>query len=442
VEAKIKAAIEEEDKRVRKAEKRAEQKAEIVRKKTGELPPERPAMTTRQPTLPVVPITPDPNKNDKLPEHALIRQGTSSTVSTLPLYSSRPPTRNDSNRLESHPSERSMHSARPMPSRTVTQSSGFPTPSYEMDAPLLDNLGFAGHEISRPPTAASRRQGSFSSTNAPVLTRTMTQDSQGSQHTYNQRPNMPPSGPMRSYTPMSRMDSPGPRQAVGPRMPIIPTSTPAPGNMYYNQPPPRQNTPDAYGLMRQDSDASFTRPPPISRQPTYSSIHSQETSFSRPVLPTNPMSFNRPFSPPSAPNEQPLPYPSDSYEMTPQPYMSRTPAPASTHAPSPPPVENIGGYMAFNPHSATSTPAPHQQVPQRSATALSSYHTATRPVDVPQRSVTAPAIEHFAIDRSRSVPAFDHRGTIGYSDIVDDYGRPDASPPRAGYAGGNEWPRQ
>jgi hypothetical protein len=445
VEVKIKAAIEEEDKRARKAEKRAEEKAEIVRKKTGELPPVRPVMTSRQPTLPVVPITPDPSKDDKLPENALIRQGTSSTVSTLPLYTSRPPTRNDSYRLESHPSERSMHSARPMPSRTVTQSSGFPTPNYEMDAPLLDNVGFAGHEISRPPTAASRRQGSLSSINAPILTRTMTQDSQGSQHTYNQRPNMLPSGPMRSYTPMSRTDSPGPRQAVGPRMPIVPTSTPAPGNMYYNQPPARQNTPDAYGLMRQDSDASFSRPPPISRQPTYSNVHSQETSFSRPVLPANPMSFNRPFSPPSAPNEQALPYPSDSYEMTPQPYMSRTPAPPSTYTPSPPPVENTSGYVAFNPHSASSTPAPHQQVPQRSATALSSYHTATRPVDVPQRSATAPAIEHAAIDRSRSVPAFDHRGTIGYSDIVDDYGRPDVrdpSPPRAGHAGGNEWPRQ
>ena len=448
VEAKIKAAIEEEEKRTRKAEKRAEQKAEIVRKKTGELPPERPIKFTRQPTLPVVPITPDPAKEDKLPEHALVRQGTSSTVSTLPLYSSRPPTRNDHPRLESHPSQRSMHSARPMPSRTVTQSSGFPTPNYEMDAPLLDNVGFAGHEISRPPTAASRRQGSFSSLNGSMPTRTMTQDSQGSQgphHTFPQRPNMPPPGPMRSYTPMSRSDSPGPRQPLGPQVPFGSAPTPPPGEMYYNQPPARQNTPDAYGPMRQGSNASFNRPPPTSRQPTFGSVNSQETSISRPVLPTASMSFNRPFSPPPAHAEQSLPYPADSYEMTPRPYMSQTPAPVSTFAPSPPPAASVGGYRAFNPavHSASSTPAPHQQMPQRSVTALGNHPAAVRPVEIPQRSATAPAVEHLAANRG--VPSFDHRGTIGYSDIVDDYGRVDTrdhSPPRAGHAGNNDWPRQ
>jgi len=441
VEAKIKAAMEEEEKQTRKAEKRAEQKAGVSRKKTGELPPERPTKVIRQPTLPVVPITPDPAKEDKLPEHALVRQGTSTTVSTLPPYSSRPPTRNDNQRLESHPSQRSMHSARPMPSRTVTQSSGFPTPNYEMDAPLLDNVGFAGHEISRPPTAASRRQGSFSSMDGSMPTRTMTQGSQGPQQMYPQRPNMGPSGPMRSYTPMSRTDSPGPRQPLGPQIPFASTSTPPPGDMYYNRPPTRQDTPDAYGLMRQESNSSFNRPPLTSRQPTFGSMNSQETSFSRPVLPSNPASFDRPFSPPSAQSDHSLPYPADSYEMTSQPYMSQTPAPISPFAASPPPATTIGGYKAFNPslHSASSTPAPHPQMPQRSATAMGGHSAAVRPVEIPQRSVTAPAIDHFA--PNRVISSFDHRGTIGYSDIVDDYGRPDAtSPPRAGHAENNNWP--
>lgn len=434
VEAKIKAALEEEDKRTRKAEKRAEERAEMTRKKTGELPPP-PVKFTRQPTLPNMPVTPDLKKDDKLPEHALVRQGTSTTVSTLPPYSSRPPTRNDNPRLETHPSQRSMHSARPMPSRTVTQSSGFPTPNYEMDAPLLDNAGFGGHEISRPPTAVSRRQDSFSSMNAPPMpARTLTQRSQDSQHSYAPRPSMGPPGPMRSYTPMSRTDSPGPRQHVAPGS-MMPGT-----DMYQNRPPTRQNTPNAYGPMRQDSNASIQRPPPMSRQQTFGSIHSQDTSFSRPMLPTNPINFNRPFSPP----EQSLPYPGDSYEMTTQPFMSQPPAPASTFAPSPPPVESTGGYVAFNPsmHSASSTPAP----PQRSATAFENHGAALRP-EVPQRSVTAPAIDHLAVDRG--VPAIDHRGTIGYSDIVDDYGRPDtrtenreSSPPRAGHAGSNVWPRQ
>lgn len=441
VEAKIKAAMDEEEKRTRKAEKIAEQQAERSRKKTGELPPERPTKIIRQPTLPVIPVTPEPGKDDKLPEHALVRQATSTTVSTLPPYSSRPPTRNDNQRLESHPSQRSMHSVRPMPSRTVTQSSGFPTPNYEMDAPLLDNVAFTGHEISRPPTAASRRQGSFSSIDGTMPTRTMTQGSQGPQHIYPQRPNMGP-GPMRSYTPMSRTESPGPRPPFGPQIPYASTSTPPPpSDMYYNQPPARQNTPDAYGPMRQGSNASFNRPPPVSRQPTFGSVHSQETSFSRPVLPTNPVSFNRPFSPPSAQNDRP--YPTDSYEMTSQPHMSQTPAPVSPFPPSPPPAANIGGYKAFNPsvHSASSTPAPQQQMPQRSATAMGGHSAAVRPFEVPQRSVTAPAIDHFA--PNSGVPPLDNRGTIGYSDIVDDYGRPDTtSPPRAGHAGNNDWPSQ
>jgi hypothetical protein len=438
VESKIKAALEEENKQARKAEQKAEQKAEYVRKKTGEpvLPPPK---FTRQPTLPVLPTTPDPDKEDKLPEHPLVRQDTATTITTLPPYSSRPPTRNDT-----QTSQRSMHSARrPLPSRTTTQSSGFPTPDYEMDAPLLDNAGYAGYgqEISRPPVAHSR-QDSYSSLNRPMPARTMTQSSQGSQ-AYPPGPRMGTPGPMRAFTPMSRTDSPGPRQPVGPRMPIAMTSTPPPGEMYYNQPagiPTRQNTPNAYGQMQQDSNNSFNRPPPISRMPTPGSIHHQDSSISRPDLASHAMSFNRPFSPPS---EQQLPYPVDSYEMTPQPYMSQTPAP---YAPTPPPQANptsaAGGYVAFNPtvHSASSTPVPQERVPQRSATAMGSHLAARPPIEVPTRSFTAPAVEHLVPQRA---PAFDNRGTIGYSDIVDHYGRETSvSPPRAGHMDGPGWPRQ
>jgi len=444
VESKIKAAIEEEDKQTRKAEAKAEQKADYVRKKTG-APVEPPPKFTRQPTLPMIPSTPDPDKEDKLPEHPLVRQDTSTTVTTLPPYTSRPPTRNNT-----QTSQRSMHSARPMPSRTTTQSSGFPTPNYEMDAPLLDNAGYAGHgqEISRPPTAHSR-QDSYSSINRPVPARTMTQNPQGAQpYPPGPGPRNGTPGPMRAFTPMSRTDSPGPRQPLGPRMPIAPTSTPPPGEMYHNQPgavPTRQNTPDAYGHMHQDSNASFNRPPPISRMPTPGSLNHQDTSISRPDLASQATSFNRPFSPPT---EQQLPYPADSYEMTPQPSMSQTPAP---YAPTPPPKANptsaAGGYVAFNPqvHSASSTPAPQEQIPQRSATALPSHLVPRLPImDVPQRSVTAPAVDHLAPQRA---PAFDNRATIGYSDIVDDYGRAEArdtsrSPPRAGHMDGPGWPRQ
>lgn len=428
VEARVKAAIEREDKQVRKAELKAEQHAAVVAKKTGELPPERPMKFTRQPTLPTMPITPDPSKEDKLPEHTLARQDTSTTVSTLPLYTSRPPTRNDNGSFGTHSSQRTMHSARPMPSRTTTQSSGFPTPSYEMDAPLLDNAGYAGHEISRPPTTASR-QDSFSSMNSrPMPARTLTSGSQASQQSYPPRPPMGPGGPMptRSFTPMSRSDSPGPRQ-FDTRGPAGATSTPPPGEMYHHHAqiaPPRQNTPDAYAPMRQGSNASFYHPLPMARRPTPGSMNSQ---ISRP-----PMNFARPFSPPSAQDDQSLPYPIDSYEMTSHPLMTQTPPPAAM-APS------AGGYVAFNPaaHSASSTPAPHQQMPERSMTAIGN-HAAPRPADIPQRSATAPAMDLAPPERG---PAFDNRNTIGYSDIVDDYGR-EPSPPRAGHAEGHGWPRQ
>lgn len=432
VESKIKAALEQEDKQARKAEQKAVQKAEYVRKKTGTLPVEPPVKFTRQPTLPAVPVTSDVNKEDKLPEFPLLRQDTTTTVSTLPLYASRPPTRNGTPHLEKQPSQRTMHSARPMPSRMTTQSSGFPTPNDEMDAPLLDNAGYAGHvgqEISRPPTAVSR-QGSNSSLNRPMLGRTMTQDSQASQIYPPRAPTAPP-GAMRSYTPMSRTDSPGPRQPVGPRMPIAGRPTPPPGAMPYQESvgPTRQNTPMTLDHTRQDSNASFNRPPPMPREPQYGNMQNPVPSFSRPTPAPQAMNFHRPFSPPSAQNDKPLPYPTDSYEMTPQPRMTQTPSP-------PPPEPQVGttGYVAFNPsvHSASTTPAPHQQmpqIPQRSVTAspavFNSQPAALPPLEVPQRSFTAPAVDYPS--PSLGVPHnphFDNRSTIGYSDIVDDYGRP------------------
>lgn len=507
VESKIKEAIEQEDKQTRKAEQKAEQNADFVRKKTG-MPVEPPVKFTRQPTLPTVPVTSDAKKEDKLPDFPLLRQDTSTTVSTLPLYTSRPPTRNGTPHLEKQSSQRTMHSARPMPSRMATQSSGFPTPTDEMDAPLLDNAGYAGHvgyEITKPPTVASR-QGSISSLSRPMLARTMTQDSQASQmyppsraptappgtmrsytpmsRTDSPGPRQPvgpripiagtpapqdsqdsqmyppsraptaPPGAMRSYTPMSRTDSPGPRQPIGPRMPIAGTPTsqsgapPYPssmGPMRQNTPdnfgPMRQNTPDYFGPTRQDSNSSYNNPPPMPREPPYNShnTQSQPQSFSRPTPAPHAMSFHRPFSPPSSQqqSDQPLPYPTeDSYEMTTHPRMTQSPSP-------PPSTTGGGGYVAFNPtmhNSASNTPA-HPSIPQRSVTASPAIFQPTQqsaalpPLEVPQRSVTAPASDwappsHQTSSPSASMlglpppnPVFDNRATIGYSDIVDDYGR-------------------
>lgn len=191
------------------------------------------------------------------------------------------------------------------------------------------------------------------------------------------------------------------------------------------------------------------------RQPTFGSMHSQDQSFSRPAPPPSAVNFNRPFSPPSAEPDQSLPYPTDSYEMTSHPHITHAPAPPSLYAPSPPPAAEkppTSGFVAFNPalHSASSTPAPAPpQIPPRSVTAspiagFGSQSAALPPLDVPQRSFTAPAAEHLAPSPRALDPLplpFDNRATIGYSDIVDDYGRADrgATPPRAGRGEERGW---
>ena len=453
VESKVKAAIDEEERIKRKAEV----KAEVKMQKTGQLPPLMAPKLVRQPTIPQIGPTPEMKSDEKLPEFPLSRHDTSTTIATPPPYSSRPPTRNEQ-RLERQPTLPDTMPRRPAPSRTGTQASAWSNMSYESDAPLLANAGYAGETDqdlpplppSRPGTAFSR-QDSNASFNRPMPARTMTHDSQ-----FSQRSNTPMSragtpGAPGYPPPMARMGSSQSRVPVGPRIPVRtntgmsfeqgPLSTipsmgsasdlyggsqaPAsrqntPGPMarqdsqasFHSGPPPmlRQNPP---GPMRQDSLASFhSGPPPMSRQPTFSSLHSRQGSFSRPMPPP---ALRQP-SP--ATFAQPLQTSPESYEMTPQPPMpSQIPAPA-------------GGYVAFNPglRSDSATPASLVPAPQRSVTLSGdpgvegSYfgHVASQ---VPQRSATAP-IE-------------DHRATIGYSDIVEDYRASDVpSPPHRAATGG------
>lgn len=462
VESKVKAGIEEEERKKQKAER----KAELKRQKTGELPlPAKPTLA-RQPTLPQLGDTPELQKDEKMQDFGLVRQNTSTTVSTLPMYESRPPTRNGSQQRQ--PTLPEYAAERPgMPSRMGTQGSAWSSaPSYQSDAPLLSNAGYAGEggrnspAPPMPPPAAFSRQASDASFGRPMPVRTMTQGSQATQRAYTpmsrmdtvgsqqqpqqqqQRPFSPMSddGSMysrdtigslpqqRPFSPMSNQGSVNTRPPPAPRGPPMRSNT---GFSFEDQPQSaispmsqqdaygrptgslaRQGTQDTFRTapVRQESQASsFGRPTPaMDKRPTYGSVQSQQ-SFSRPMAgqqrKPSQTSFHRLFSPPTA--EQQPPPQSNSYEMTSQPsYSSMTSASASASADT--------GYVAFNPAmlSASSTPLPQlQQGPRRNITVAGdpgvagNYFGQVR--EVPQRSATAP---------------LDQRHTTGYADILDDYG--------------------
>ncbi|KAI6862422.1 hypothetical protein D0864_03052 [Hortaea werneckii] len=469
VEHKVKAAMEEEERKTAKEER----KADLRRQKTGELPPPRPVVA-RQPTLPQIPGgTPDPSKGKEDEKMAgafgLARQDTSTTVSTLPRYESRPPTRSGSDRAQRQPTlpDSSLDFAtRPgMPDRTDTQASAWSSaPSYESDAPLLSNAGYAGGRSSpappMPPPPAFSRQASEASLGRPMPAR------QGSHPTVR---NQTPVGRMntfgsqqqqRPFSPMSNAGRSHSRPPPEPRGPPMRSNTgfsfddqaqpafnPRAGpTRPYNAPmgpPPRANTADSFRsappATRQDSQASMA--PSFSR-PMYGSLHSHQSSFSRPTPPPaqpqtipqgQPTNFtDRPFSPAMNDASNFGPPGAESYEMTPQPTYAafRTASPAPSISPS----ENPGGYIAFNPqHSEAPTPMQLQPGPRRNLTVAShppsedgSYFptTATAPaLDIPQRSATAP---HTLSANDNSTPfasrAGDNRLTTGYNDILDDYG--------------------
>ncbi|KAK3648386.1 Potassium transporter [Elasticomyces elasticus] len=428
VEHRVKEAILEEEQKKQKAEK----KAELKRMKTGEtLAPKQPALI-RQPTLPQMGATPEMAKEDKLPNFPLARQDTSDTVATLPLYESRPPTRTG---VQRQPTLPSIADDRPeMPSRMGTDWS---TASYESDAPLLSNAGYAGGQGGRaspapPPPAYTSRQNSNASFARPMPARTMTQGSQATQ---------------RSYAPVSRMDTMHSQQRAFSLMPGNGpvNSRPQPGQRF----PVRSNTgfsfdteqqsvvspispQDNYGRTmgppsRQPTQESF-RTAPMNRQdsqastfnrPVYGSQHSQQRSFSRPMLAPQQasMASTMPISPPVEDSRHIAT--GDSYEMTRQAPYTATP--------------NEPTYVAFNPsaYSNASTPAPQTSgaflqpgPPRRNITVTgqpgSSNNYFGAVDNVPQRSATAP---------------IDQRHTTGYGDIISDYGdsaRNSISPPTMG----------
>ncbi|GAB7362485.1 hypothetical protein MBLNU230_g2806t1 [Neophaeotheca triangularis] len=423
VEVKVVAAIEDEE--------RKKQKAELKKVKTGEKPPG----PVRQPTLPHMDGSPELTKDDSPPDFVFRRQDTNTTTTTLPPYTSRPPTRNGSNNMP--PTTR----GRPgMPSRSETQTSGWSNTSYNSNAPLLENAGFGGaynRSGSPAPTmpAPAYNQQEYDQNYArPAPSRSGTQTSHNSNaSTYSARPVpghfMTPMA-QRSNAPTSRMETQHSQRNFSPlsegqthrRLPpsnALPTKHNTGPNFehavgqfettpqYEHGPipvpgPTRQTTFESFrsASAQPERQASFDRPAPtLSRQQTYGSLHSQQSSFGRSMPARKPSvhSFSRPRTPPTL-RESP-----GSYEMSAQPAYDDTSA--RPHAP----LSQSTGFVAFNPslHGASSA----QQWPQRSVTvqngpgAQGSYFGLVDPV---QRSGTAPA--------QVATPA-----VADYEDILDDY---------------------
>lgn len=436
VEHKVKAAIEEDERKKVKAE----QKAELKRQKTGELPPPERPYLKKQPTLPSIGgTTPEAEKKDKLPDFPLVRHDTDASVATLPLYTSRPPTRNE----QRQPTLPNIDVGRPgMPTRANTQASQWSeAPSYSTVAPLLANAGYAGGPEVAPPTSAFSRQDSNSSYR-PLPARMDTQSSQGSRYIPRGATPGPRAQTPGSARPYSPANVPGySRQPPAPRIPLpvrsntahgfdqdvytLSNGSSSQGGFSQARPPPRSNTADGYRLQ--------------SNGPSATNLHSQQ-SFSRPVQARNGSqgSSYRSFTPgaPSVPEGRSTS--PDSYEMQPQP----------THNI---PAESIkvqgSQYVAFNPavHSATPPPAMHratpppalQEVPRRNITVA---HGAPASGNgdyfgqvhhAPQRSATAPLVEAVTSPGSTASRHSDYA-----HDILDEYDSVGhTGPQRSGAAG-------
>jgi hypothetical protein len=192
VSAKVNKALEDEERKRIKADAKAAKK--------GEKP-----QFGRQATLPTLF---DQKSDDKLPNMPMLNRN--DTMTTLPVYSSRPGTPSGQPTLPAFELDQ-LDQKRPFPSRTVTGSSAMSNASFASNAPLMGNVSDMGYGRSGSPAPSLPPLDTNGFPGAPQ--RTMTANSNNSQ--WNRGP---PGGPPRmasamgdrAYTqsPVSYSDSP------------------------------------------------------------------------------------------------------------------------------------------------------------------------------------------------------------------------------------------
>ena len=236
VDEKVKKAMEKEDKKRLREEAKAAKSADSIRS------------FKRQPTVPIL-------SDDKLPEMPLISR--QNTTTTLPEYSSRPPTSQGDpmpnlQRQPTFPNSDGGFS-RPLPSRTATQASA---QSYaSSNAPLLGSAASMGYDQPGRPYSPGQTSpiDPYGAPRQP-LGRSLTGQSQASQRSYGSQPyQMRPGGPSRQNTNgfppgSNRIFTAPPRSNTGfsegqftPSLPIR-SNTAMSDPRFIPGPPRRQNT--------------------------------------------------------------------------------------------------------------------------------------------------------------------------------------------------------
>ncbi|KAG8631448.1 hypothetical protein KVT40_000588 [Elsinoe batatas] len=337
VEKKVQAALEESER------KRQRDEARMAASGKSGKGPTLPGQPIRQPTLP------DLGKYDEEKKTAGFGLERTDTVSTLPPYTSRPPTRNDNplpGGLQRQPTLPDLALSANMPPRVQRQNtgmSGLSDATYSSKASLLHNANGMGYD-SRPESPMDgmspidRQMSGSAMSNRPPPARTLTSSTMSSQRSYGTPPTraMPP----RSNTGFSTNEDRNPLSRSGSAM-----SGGGPGF----GPPQRSYTNNTYTIPEQPSREMT----PISNYTA--SVYSQATTQNRIV---SRQSFNRPFSNENRPHFD---------SRSPPPIAERI-SPLSVGASSTPsPVNGQGnGYVAFNPYGRSpSVPATTHASPLR-----------------------------------------------------------------------------
>lgn len=177
---------------------------------------QQPGRMRRQPTIPLL----DEQKDEKLLDMPTLSRHT--TQSTLPLYTSRPSTRDDDSTSgyyrQPAVTDLAMNGSRPgPPSRNATQSSAATNSSYASRAPLIGGasaIGYGPPGRSYSPAPLSRT-GSDTSIHddRPLMNRQATGSSQGTQRSYT--PSWAPPTYQGRRTPGPRQMGPPTRQNTG-----------------------------------------------------------------------------------------------------------------------------------------------------------------------------------------------------------------------------------
>jgi hypothetical protein len=320
VSVKVNKAIAKEE------EKRLRADAKAVKK--GEKP-----TAGRQATLPILY---DQKVDDKLPQMPGLSRN--DTMTTLPMYSSRPGTPSDQPTMPALELDE-LGQKRPSANRTVTGSS---TASFASNAPLMGNASDMGYGRSGSPAPSLP---SLDTNGFPSPQRTMTGNTNNSQFRGPPGPRTQSAMGDRGYT-QSPVSYDGRGTPVPPRMPT------AMGDRGYTQSPVSYT--DGRGTPSSESSAhTFGHPIPRAVGDLRSNT---------PSGPAPSMGRRTPFDPYAGGRSSPAPgseygrnSPAPGRPTPPSNYGRNSPAPGRN---SPAPSTLTGGYQAYNPNMRSASAAP------------------------------------------------------------------------------------